>query len=630
MHARKTTYIAWDGEGITEDGVHKYVLLANSLGKSIEDRRGITAYAALEFIWRTHLRYPHAKHVIFSGGYDFNFILRGRGDTLGYLRATRIHKGIPTRIERWPVRLRRSLEVMPPSTRTVAAFNRDSVILWDMWRFYQCSFIRALEMQLPTYPALQEIRDQKARRSHFTWDELPAIKHYCFMELEALVSLSQKLLDEDMHTAGIGNLSALNGAGSAAAKQLKQNHIRDYIAPLPPEVERATWYAYSGGRIESWKFGNHIGEFYTHDIRSAYPSAMLDLPTLVDGIWHRTTEFEGVRFGVYRVRFHTTRADRGFPFFQRVASGTILYPASVEGWYWNCELESAYQSGFHFDILDGWALEPSTTHTPFQYILAAYGQRALFAADGNLGAALALKLAYNATYGKLAQTLGASAQKHAAHFCLAWAGYITAKTRSRVFDVAMQSPNDIAYIATDGIGATRRLDVDEGKGLGQWEVERYDGATLIQPGVYFLYRNYVGPFPLAVYEKYRGFDRGSIDVAAITASWRRQDFTPAKCPATRFITLGSALASRERYDNDWCQWRTIDRELAIDGSNSKRTPRSGTLRPHLRLEDLEPITSVTDYHSTPYSPKWKDVTIDLDGTDIDNFEREVEMYAERI
>jgi hypothetical protein len=72
-------------------------------------------------------------------------------------------------------------------------------------------------------------------------------------------------------------------------------------------------------------------------------------------------------------------------------------------------------------------------------------------------------------------------------------------TRSRLMDAIAQDPSSVLYLATDGIIATRRLDIAEGPSLGDWEIgEHPAGVFVVQPGLYW------GDGERAVTQKRRG------------------------------------------------------------------------------------------------------------------------------
>lgn len=613
-------YIAFDGEGETRHipgcnrdlrpydchCPHYYCLLAWSLGPGQHNGYaynpdGIPTIDALQYVWDVCRAHPKHTPVMFSAGYDFNCWLRG----LDRIRAEWLWDDLPIRIGPFIVEYNRRALTLKQGRRKVDVS--------DTFRFYQSSFVKALEKYLPTYDALDEIRREKARRSDFDFaTDLVSVLHYCLKEIEALVLLEEQR-DKHLAAAGIGQ-TKLHGAGSIAAKLMSQHHLKqhrrvpkddNYREVWPVAVERAAYAAYAGGRIEPWKFGYHDGTIHVYDIRSAYPRAMCDLPSLSSGHWHhhrrKRSGYSADDFSPFtlcKVRFESRTRAYGYPFFQRTSTGAILYPDAVNNWYWQPEVAAAARAQFSCEVVEAFEYFPATPETPFSFVPKLFRHRAQLKAAGENGAQEMLKLGLNSLYGKLAQTVGGDAENPPPFHQIGWAGYVTARTRAEVFTAAMQAPRDVCFIATDGVASLSELDVSIGTELGQWEHSVYDGALVIQAGVYFLWKG------TDCLPKYRGFDRGGITPQTIIDAWKRGDES-IHIPSTRFIGLGSAL---EAHWESWCSWRTIPRELDLMGGDGKREfIRRGNEQPWRQLCDLEPYTLPGVVSSVPYSPKWREM-----------------------
>lgn len=633
-------YVAWDGEGInvcrtckgeiesvegewrhrlageTHEVVsdHLYVLFAMSDGEVFDyllNPEGLRTVEILDFLWKWFRKRPGHRHVIYGGSYDYNCWMRG----LARLRARLFwQEQVPIRMDRYIV------EMDGRHFRMERDGHR--LIVWDVWRFWQSSFVKALKMCLPAWGDVEEIAKWKEKRSDFSSATLPSILQYTKKELLALIALMQRL-DVDLYEAKIGSLARLDGAGSIAAKMFRMRGVKKYMDVLPDRVKQAAYYAYAGGRAEPWKYGLHDGWFGTYDVVSAYPYAMTKLPCLKHGSWVRVTQFvPDAPFAVYRLHFKALSGCPGYPFFQRVKGGMMLYPRETEGWYWKPEIDAAIETGFgaQIDIREGWIFYPQCEHKPFHWYPEQFRFRAELKALGRMGAQLELKLGLNSGYGKTAQTLGGTESKPPPFHQPAWAGYTTSHCRGTVFRAAMQKPHAICYIATDGIGSTEPLDLKTGTELGEWEAGEYERFMLVQTGVYFLWHEGKR------YDKYRGFDAGSIEPDDVIKAWRKHEQT-LDVPATRFITLGSALAGHERFKH-WCTWRTVPRELHLHGGAGKRTLLNGSGRPWAGLVPLHPEYIPGVIQSHPYVPKWKvPPTLErLDGVDVDVFLEEMVCY----
>jgi hypothetical protein len=175
---------------------------------------GLSTHEVLDYLWEIIGEMARTP-VMFSAGYDFNCILRN----LERKRARWLYKEQPILIGKYQVHYnQRTLRLLR---------KRRQIEIADVFRFYQCSFVKALEKNLPDYTGLDEIRANKALRSEFNFAlQFNEILHYCLQELEALVLLSEKR-DADLEVAGIGR-TALYGAGSIAAKLMHTYHVKQH------------------------------------------------------------------------------------------------------------------------------------------------------------------------------------------------------------------------------------------------------------------------------------------------------------------------------------------------------------------------------------------------------------------
>ena len=142
-------YIAWDGEGITDDMGHHYVLFGNSLGEFLTDRSGLHTLDIFDMLWETHLAHPKAWHVIFGGSYDFNMWMR----ELSPVQCRMVWDGIPVRVGPYWVYYNQRAMTIERGT--------ESMTVWDVWRFYQGSFVKALKQEIPQFKQLDVIEAGK-------------------------------------------------------------------------------------------------------------------------------------------------------------------------------------------------------------------------------------------------------------------------------------------------------------------------------------------------------------------------------------------------------------------------------------------------------------------------------------
>lgn len=590
----RANFIAWDGEGFDINGVHVYGLLMNSLGDSIDDVGGLSTASCLKMITDVAQQNKNAIHVCYGASYDVNMMLRDvpytdlvtlyAGEKIEYdryqleyrPRKSFIIRRMPEKIsERW--RLKKSKD----GKENYEKVFESKLTLWDVLGFFQGTFVKALTSY--DIPAdIDAIKAGKAKRGAFTSDELENfIKPYCLKEVQALVLLMEKL-HHNLQEAGL-KIARWDGAGACASALLKREKIKEHMVECPIPVQRAAQHAYSGGRIEPLQYGHYNGPVYHYDINSAYPFAMLSLPSLANGDWMHVMRKPGSSmlnlnfyppFSVWKISWKFPEEYPLYPFPYRTTSGSILFPPHGKNWVWYPELKAALDTfpnaADYIEIEEAWCFQPKVrTLFPFAFLRDLFTLRAIWKREGN-GAEKAMKLAINSVYGKMVQQLGymvedadGNIKGKPPYHQLEWGGYVTSYTRAQLFEACMQNPLAIISLATDGIYSTAPLDLPCGKELGQWEYHIHDDMTIVTSGVYWYSDSG------KEHAFYRGFDAGTLTRAAIRNAWEKGKHT-VNAPSTRFITLGAALlpnggreAQKKRF-KEWRSWKTIDRVLSLD------------------------------------------------------------------
>ncbi len=610
-------FCAWDGEGTYDNEHSRYILLCNSQGEHRYNPQGLSTQQCLDFLVETAAASKRAIHVGFGFSYDANMILADVPyDTLSLLHARgKVGKSTTIRLDDYWYRIR----YMPRKRLSVAritysekwsAFEktRFRITIYDVLGFFQTSFVHALEQWMPTTnkEAIATIERMKAQRSMFHVEQIDEIREYCLSECTLLAELCDELR-EALKTADI-TINRWDGAGAIAAALLQKHGAKEYLSTPPPHVHYAAQCAYAGGRIEALHIGHANQTCYDYDVRSAYPSAMAVLPDL-RGEWLHSSypQFDSSVFGLWHVRFSfPTRL--WYPLFYRCPDGTILFPQTGEGWYHTCEISSAllYMQvhGGMVELLEAYQLESLTDCRPFSWIDDVYTQRAIWRAQGN-PAEKVLKLGLNSLYGKMAQQVGGTPERLPPFFSIIAAGYITAYTRAKLVGASVTSIDNVIAFATDGIFTHERLWVPLGRELGQWEESSVDDMISVQPGFYAtLYDGSWHVWSRGL-EKPSQADDNRRFVESILSAW--QNKAPVIPQMTRrFVTLGAALASRERF-RTWRAWLPVERQIDITGLNAKHAPIDYRhARPHIRFEHLPACINEYDCCSTPYPIAWID------------------------
>lgn len=572
-------FVVWDGEGITfprDDsgspestaGVPQdYVLFGNYNGvthSSIKGRR-LSTIACLDFIHAQGRANPGAWHVAFAFDYDVNMILRDLPrDVLGRLRKRGNCFYRAYRIEHIPGKWIRVTTGMRHKNRRL----RVTVTIEDIFSFFQTSLVKSLRSYLPALD-LSFIEKGKDMRGHFAWENMEFVSEYWALENVALHALVCRLR-EMMYAAGM-RITRWHGPGVLANFTYRTNGVAAHKADCGKEVYDASRFAYAGGRFELFRLGRHTG-VYGVDINSAYPAAISRLPSLSEGVWVYTKNPRRiVEFGIYRIRLNGSPFTRvPSPLFHRDSGGNISFPWRSESWYWSPEIRALITAGVRAEIIEGWEYIGWSSR-PFAFVEEMYERRRELKRIGD-GAQVALKLALNSLYGKMAQRAGWERKGAAPTWHqLEWAGWVTSYTRAALFGVLSRVPWDqLVAVETDGLFTTARpetLGITDGKGLGEWEVTEYDEIVYLQSGVYA--KNTNGNWS----SKYRGLDASSVSTADIVDHARgllpNSLWAPLIGTTTRFVGYRQALFREEQnrgtYKNFHCVWETDPKAISCGG-----------------------------------------------------------------
>jgi hypothetical protein len=428
----------------------------------------------------------------------------------------------------------------------------------DAFGFYQSKFTTATKplikqgyMNAEDHKTIEYMKDHRDE-----FDNLPPdqIKHYCNLELITL-SKALTVLRDGFDKMKI-RLPSWTGAGSAAGalikkEKLKEKHyspdITNVLADITPQQEQAH-LGYIGGRIEPVKQGYAMRRnLWLYDIASAYPAAMVRLPSMKGGRWDNhddkpiaSRELEKVAEGVnmlsmFRVKWKfpeqsLASQDKGKdipfnPFPYRTKRGHILFPSAGHAWIMAEELAQGLQWMRRFGIeIDESSIKVEQWHEfipspeaeqelkegrgPYAFVSELYEMRRQVKTQKEYDIVeKAIKLCINSLYGKTVQSVGGTEDKPPACACPYYGAAITANCRARLLGAALLDPYSIVTFMTDGIVSTRELkglvnakEVSEKYGkpgdpapapgviinLGDWEFEQMAGGFFLQSGVYCL------------------------------------------------------------------------------------------------------------------------------------------------
>jgi hypothetical protein len=276
----------------------------------------------------------------------------------------------------------------------------------------------------------------------------------------------------------------------------------------------------------------------------------------------------------------------------RSPQGGLSWPREGNGIYWSPEIRSAERLGATIERHAGWLYERCCDCRPLAWVEEGYRQRQKL--GGKRGKIL--KLGLNALYGKQVQRVGVGTYQN-----IVYGGLITAGTRARINNaIAAWEPRDrkrVLMIATDGIFTQgKRLPVNVGDGLGQWELRRHPHLFIVQPGLYWGDRQV----------KSRGmshklFAPYTMEFEEVFARWAEScgRTAPPKVAVTARLFIGLRLAAARGKPETAGEWKDVTRKICFDWSNKRGVMHFTASRLGVRLDALPGSPSL---HSQAYDP----------------------------
>jgi hypothetical protein len=275
---RNRPIVALDGEGITVDGEHKYILLQSSTGETLFNENGITTQEAFNFLVDLSEDYPGALFVSFGFGYDVNKILKD------------LSPGMIKTLRRNEYLLVGDFRVWWRNAKYFGVGKETNTTIWDLRSFFRGSFVAACQEFLGEVPEV--INTGKANRSGFKLEDLEIIKEYNAKELELMVMLAERIRHK-LDDLGI-RLNRFDGSGSIAAAIMRAQQVKEHIPEPDDLVKKLSAAAFIGGRIECIQYGHSSRGGWQYDMRAAYPWAMTQLPSF-QGTWKHHKKDPGQR-----------------------------------------------------------------------------------------------------------------------------------------------------------------------------------------------------------------------------------------------------------------------------------------------------------------------------------------------
>lgn len=353
--------------------------------------------------------------------------------------------------------------------------GKKSISIYDIFGFFKPKSLRAtvkiwLDEDIPLLD----------RRTNNDPDE-ETMKARAMFESYYVAKLAMRLNDE-LEKEGI-RLSRYHGASAISSHWLHKFNAKDsYCAyrhrrQLSPELHKAIWQAYYGGRVEQFKIGT-LKDVNIYDINSAYAFACSFLPVLLKKPTF-VSEWSDKPFSLWFCEYDFSRLNPYLGYLpHRDAYNFTRYKMKGRGYFWQPEIifmlanfPDCVEIKYGFDL----EYEQAPFAKEIEYLYACR-QRLQ---DTNNPLEKVFKLALASLYGKFAQHNGT-----ARYYNLMYAGFITSFTRAQLLTAVRGYENETISFQTDAIHTSANLSVSLSGSLGEYKQTKYERVVYLDNGIY--------------------------------------------------------------------------------------------------------------------------------------------------
>jgi hypothetical protein len=263
------------------------------------------------------------------------------------------------------------------------------------------------------------------------------------------------------------------------------------VNDIPKAVLEMAYNSYSGGRFELLKRG-YMENVYNYDIHSAYPHSIANLIDYSKGKWEKVTNNQ-ISKNAYTGYYYCAIdcLDPYFsPFLQRIGNGALnIYPNGRFNVYiskWEYDFIIKNYPDVTIKIKKGYEFFDKDIIFPFKEEVERLYIWKEKETDKNVK--YAVKIFLNSLYGKFIQ-MSPNGNITGKLWNPIYASEITAKTRIKLLELGLQSPENIISFSTDGLASLKPLKVPKGNKMGEFGLDFEGKGVIIMSDVYNYWNN---------------------------------------------------------------------------------------------------------------------------------------------
>lgn len=442
--------------------------------------------------------------------------------------------------------------------------HKNKVQFYDLTNFYEGK----LDFNAKQYLDKQKLSTIDANRINidkkYYYFNREKIIEYCMIDAILTKRLGEHLQNVYFTMLGIHPKDYISVA-SVGANYFRQECYIPSINELNPKMLEYWWKSYIGGRFEVMKKG-FFPKVYDYDLISAYPATIANLINIKQGEWKKVGELHPkAYYGVYECYVFSHYPNLIPPLGIKVMN-TTMFPNGELGILYLTKQEIEYIWNEHPElaavkVFSGWEFTPKKLIYPFKDIISklVYKKQEAKEKYGTESMEYIIpKKTGNSFYGK---QLNVNEGVIGKFWNIIYGSLITADTRLKVLDLAIQAKEHLISIETDGVFTDKKLNVTLGKELGDWELTSAENQIIISNGV----------FTNSVKKRTRGFPRNRTNLEEIIRT--HPNDTKVIQKFSKPITLKEAFIQNKFTWKDINVWKKTDRTINANSDKKRKWER---------------------------------------------------------
>jgi len=336
------------------------------------------------------------------------------------------------------------------------------------------------------------------------------------------------------------------------------------IYNIPSKILEIHQNNYRGGRIEILKRG-FFKNLQSYDLKSAYPSEMINLYDYSNGTWIKSIDFDEKYHGYYKVKFSWFHENIGFMAFN--IDNRTIYPNTENCISWMNERELKILNNnpnyCNYEILEGFTFHPFQEIFPYRDLILKIFNLKESAKD--LNSRTIYKLYINSIYGKTAQAIydkNIKKYKTGKLYNPIYANRITTNTRVKLLEESLKIPKKVIGYATDSI-QTQNAKIPTKNALGKFTHEyTANESVILMAGIRYTDKK----------QKLRGFskkDESGKELILKEILLQNLEKTLIPITISKPITIFQGLNYKKYTADDINIFKSITRELNINGDHRR-------------------------------------------------------------